>query len=266
MAKKVTELEVVKATIARQEITKSRTGIATIPGVRTERFATLIIGTAPLMAHKFAEKHRAQILAKHKGEASGGREKKDPRANYEAARYRLSDGSDGVPAGGVKAAIVKGFSKESGVPQTKAKGAIRIAADDPTTNLVRIIGPMNAKAAEEVNQANSWPNMNESIVRNESGVVDVRHRPEYFPWAMRLDVEYLPSVCSMAQALQAISIAGFVEGLCEWRPGSKNSLSGSLGTWRLADANEVARFEEGNLFDPPPAVAAAKKNGRRKAA
>ena len=178
-----------------------------------------------------------------------------------------SDGSDGVPAGGVKAAIVKGFSKESGVPQTKAKGAIRVAATDQATNNVAIIGPQNPRAATAVGEPGTWPDCREDVVRNESGVVDIRHRPSYWPWAMLIEVEHMPTVASRGQCLQAISLAGFCEGLCEWRPGSKSSLSGTLGTWRLATAEEVARFEAGCLFDDINAQApAAAKNGRRRKA
>jgi hypothetical protein len=262
--KKITKLEVVKT--AKLELKKSASGIMTIPGVRTDRFSTLIIGTAPLVCHKFAQKLRDQILAKHKGEASAGREQKDPHANFEAARYRLTDGGDGLPAGGLKACIVKGFNKQSGVPMTKAKGAIRIEADDMATNLVRILGPKNPRAATMVEEAGTWPNMREDVVRNQSGVVDIRHRPQYWPWACLLSIEHVPAVASMAQVLQAVALSGFVEGLCEWRPGSKESLSGSLGTFRLATAEEAALFEQDRLFDELE-ISTNKKpptNGRKK--
>jgi hypothetical protein len=235
-------------------VTTSKSGIVTIPGVRTESFRTLIIGTAPLLVHKFSEKGRIKILAKHMGEASAGREIKDPLANFEGARYRLTDGSDGVPAGGMKAAIVKGFSKASGVAMTQGKGAIRVTADDKTTNLVRVIGPpiqnqcTRVMQADEAARESVWPFCQEAVVRNESGVVDIRHRPQYFPWAILLEIEFLPTACSMRQVLQALATSGFKEGLCEWRPGSKESLSGSLGTWRLADPEEVAAYDEGRLF------------------
>ena len=218
-----------------EKIETTKSGIVTIPGIKTERLTTLIIGTAPMICHKFSEKLRKQILDKHMGEASAGREKKDPVANYEAARYRLPDGSDGVPAGGVKAAIVDGFGKDAGVFVSKAKGAIRVEPDDIETNLVRIITPIA-------------PKMREDVVRNESGVVDIRHRPEYWPWAMMIRVEYLPQIASMKQVLQAIARSGFTVGLCEWRPSSKQSKSGSYGTWRLATSEEIELYEDDELF------------------
>jgi len=241
--KKVVSIATAKKQQPSVEVQRTKSGLVLIPGVRSQKFLTLVIGETPLMAHKFAEKLRKQILDKHMGEATEGRERKDPEANFQAARYRLSDGGDGVPAGGLKAAIVKGFIKGSGVPVTKAKGAIRVTADDAATNLVRILGPHGVP---------DWPAMREDVVRNASGVIDIRHRPVYWPWAMRLEVEFLPSICSMQQVLQAIATAGFIEGLCEWRPGSKESLSGTFGTWRLATAAEAAAFERGDLFPTAP--------------
>lgn len=215
---------------------KSKSGIMTIPGVKTEHLTTLIVGTAPLICHKFSEKMIGMMLAKQTGEASAGRDKKDPEANFNAARYRLTDGTDGVPAGGVKAAFVDGFGKDSGVFVSKAKGGIRVMPDDPATNLVRIITP-------------NEPAMRQDVVRNATGVADIRHRPEYWPWAMRVEVEYMPQIASPKQVLQAIARAGFTVGLCEWRPSSKQSKSGSYGTWRLATPEEIELFEDGRLFE-----------------
>lgn len=229
---------------ADMQISKTRSGIVTIPGVKTEKITTLIVGTAPLIVHKFSEKARQAILDKQMKKATGGREAKDPEANYQAARHRLADGTDGVPAGGVKAAFVDGFGKDAGVFVSKAKGGIRVLPDCAATNLIRIISP-------------GEPRMREDLVRNESGVVDIRHRPEYWPWAMLVTVEYLPTVASQAQVLQAIAKSGFTTGLCEWRPSSKESKSGTYGTWRFATEAEANAFEDGVLFADAPRLMAA---------
>jgi hypothetical protein len=229
--KKTTDIE------TPMKVIESATGIVTIPGVKTERVQTLIIGTAPLIVHKFSEKVREAILAKHKGEASSGKERKDPEANYNAARHRLVDGSDGFPCGGLKAAIVSGFSKDVGVFATKAKGGIRVLPDCEETNLVRII-------------TDGEPCMREDVTRNETGVVDIRHRPEFRRWAMLLRLEFLPAVASMNQIMQAIALSGYTQGIGEWRPSSPKSKSGTFGTWRIAEAEEVSAFERGDLFGP----------------
>ena len=141
----VTTVKEAKADLMVRKIETPKGMIVTIPGVRTEHLTTLVVGTAPLNCHNFAQKMRIKIRDKHMGEASTGREPKDPVANFEGARYRLSDGGDGIPASGLKACLVSGFDKSSGVAQTKAVGAVRIQADDVLTNLVRLVYPQEPK-------------------------------------------------------------------------------------------------------------------------
>jgi hypothetical protein len=247
-----------------EKIEESKSGIVTIKGIKTERLTALIIGTAPMISHKFSEKLRKQILEKHMGKASAGREKKDPFGNFDAARYRLPDGSDGVPAGGIKGAIVDGFGRDVGVFIKTAKGGIRVNADDIGTNLVRIYHRSNPDKSDIMFRDRVSPEgyaiaprLREDVVRNESGVVDIRHRPEYWPWAMLIRVEYLPELASMEQVLQAIARSGFTVGLCEWRPASPKSKTGSYGTWRLATAAEASAFENGTLFSDDGMLEAA---------
>jgi hypothetical protein len=224
-------------------IIHGKSGIVTIPGVKTDRLRTLVVGTAPLIVHKFSEKTRSKVLAKHKGEASAGQEVKNPEANFLAARYISRDGHHGVPAAAFKACFVKGFIKGSGVAMTRAKGCLRVKPDCVSTNLVFLIAPPDPEHSTQ-----PWPQMREDVVRNDSGVIDIRHRPEYWPWAVHLDIEFLPTIASAKQVLQAVATAGFLGGIGEWRPDSKESLSGSYGTFRLATEEEVRAYEAGGLF------------------
>ena len=101
MARKIakTVTAVTTATETKGDLKKIETRkgtIAIIPGVKTEILTTLVIGTAPLILHNFSQKAREQYRRKQEGEASGGREHKDCIANFEGARYLLSDGSDGT--------------------------------------------------------------------------------------------------------------------------------------------------------------------------
>lgn len=251
-----------------EPLKQSRTGIVSVPGVRTNSLKVLIIGETPLVVSAFSKKQRDKMLSKHLGEASAGREVKDPVQNFIESRYRLSDGSDGVPAGGLMACIISCFSKDTGVFASKAKGALRVKADDLTTNLVRIIGPTNPHDAAFENgghmytyaldangeQPPHWPRLREDVVRNATGVPDIRHRAEFWPWAMLVVIDYLPSIMSDRQLTQAISLAGFKQGLCEWRPGSPESKSGTWGTFRLSTEAENEAFEDDRLFvSAPPA-------------
>src|SRR5262245_12870871 len=76
---KATIAKVSSAKVAAPTLVKSKTGIATIPGIVDEKLQILVIGTAILIMHNFSEKSEQMLLAKHMGEASaGGREIKDP--------------------------------------------------------------------------------------------------------------------------------------------------------------------------------------------
>jgi hypothetical protein len=219
-----------------QEIRSSKTGIMTIPGVKVETVTTLVIGTALLCTHKFDEKMRRMMEDKQQGRAKGAREAKNPELVFEGARYRLPDGTDGVPAGGIKACIVSGARGEVSATMTGSKGAVFVVPDDARTNLVRILTP-------------TTPVRRTDVCRNATGVADIRYRPEYFPWALYLRIEYLPSLLSASQLLQMLAHAGRAEGLCEWRPGSPKSKSGQWGTFRLAYDDEIEAFEDGRLFE-----------------
>jgi len=255
MAKQTKESLKIVSTKEQVEVKKFDTklgNIIVIPGVETKTLMTLLIGETPLIVHNFSQKHRDQILKKHMGEASGGRQKKDPVANFEAAKYVSVDGWEGIKASGLKGMLVKGFSKESGVPRTKAKGSVYVQADCIETNLVRLIYPKEpkhiAKRPHFPNEIGRVPRCREDVVRNESGVVDIRHRPEYWPWAVLLRIKFIPTVCSEKQLLQALAVAGMTDGQCEWRPGSKNSDTGTFGQCRMATEEEVQLFERDQLF------------------
>lgn len=223
------------------KVRASSSGILTIPGVKVDRVQTLIIGTSLLVTHQFDEKMRRQMEAKQQGVARGAREAKNPEAVFEGARYRLHDGTDGVPAGGIKACIVAGARGEESVTMTSSKGAVLVKPDDIHANLVRIL-------TSDPDEGYVQPSSRTDICRNATGVADVRYRPQYWPWAMHLNLEVLPNLLSPSQLLQMIQHAGRAEGICEWRPGSPKSKSGQWGTFRLANEEEVDAFESGELF------------------
>jgi len=218
-----------------QPVTESKTGILTIPGVKVSTMTTLVIGTSLLVTHRFDEKMRRQMEDKQRGVAKGAREAKVSEDCFNGARYRLFDDSDGIPAGGIKACIVRGARGEESASMAASKGAVMVLPDDPSSNLVRILTPTE-------------PVMRTDVTRNANGVADIRYRPQYWPWGLLLRIEYLPSLLSPSQLLQMIAHAGRAEGLCEWRPGSPKSMSGQWGCFRLASEQEVEAFEDGELF------------------
>lgn len=213
--------------------------------IKPPNFRTLevgIIGTAPLVLNKFS--HKAKMMMKAKQEAGGQakkkkeREAKDFEACYEAAKYVSRDGtvaskaprmaSDdpwlGVPAPAFRNAMISAC-RLVGFTMTIAKLAVFVEADgfdrDDGTPLVKI--------------TKGEPHYHESMVRNETGVCDIRARPMWDEWEIVLRVRFDADMFSEADVVNLLARAGAQVGIGEGRPGSKNSNGMGWGTYRLAE-------------------------------
>lgn len=197
----------------------------------------LLVGTAPLIVNCWAEKALTMIKDKQTKQARAARAAKDPEADFQAAKYRSVEGWEGVPAHGLKGAFTEGARFVGGskdLNMTILKAALRVVADCPTSNLLRLYSPQPAR-------------MREDKVRVGAGMaktVDLRYRPEYWPWYLRVVVQFPTVMFSPQQIADLIRAAGAFNGFCEWRPGSPISKTGSFGTFEIGDASVVAGFEK----------------------
>lgn len=180
-----------------------------------------IEGTSILVCNKFAEKAKQQILDKHMGKTRV-REHKDPEANFMAARHRLDDGRDGVPATALKGAIVGAGRFYEGVTMTELQQMIFVMGEGPE-GLV----PIEGTAV-----------MREDAVRNETGVADIRHRPMYWPWRIVVPVVFLKGKFSLEAIVNLVDAAGN-GGIGEGRPSSKKSKTGMWGMWKVVDEQTI---------------------------
>jgi hypothetical protein len=196
----------------------------------------LLVGTAPLIVNAWSEKALGMIRDKQTKEARAARGAKNPQADFEAAKYRSASGWEGVPAHGLKGAFVEGsrfVGSSKDMNMTVLKAALRVIADCPVTNLLRIYAP----------QA---PRMREDKVRVGLGAaktVDLRYRPEYWPWFLKVVVQFPTVMFSTDQIADLVRAAGAFNGFCEWRPGSPVSRTGSFGTFGIADEAITRSFE-----------------------
>jgi hypothetical protein len=186
-----------------------------------------IVGTTPLLVCCWSKKARDQMLAKQMKKANRGKEAKDPQADYEASRYKAvdEDGAylwDGVPAGGVKGCLVNACRAVDGLPMTLAKRITFVRSQGLTASgqeLVRIHGK---------------PEMHEGMVRLDGGgTADIRFRAIYRQWSIKLEIEYLRNIVSAEQIANLIELAGFIEGLCEHRPGAPKNNTGNNGRFSI---------------------------------
>lgn len=192
-----------------------------IDRIAAETLLVPIIGTSPLIVHRFSEKAKRQMLDNMQGRKSP-KEPKDPQAEYEAAFYRLADGGPGFPAIAFKSATVGGARFYSGVTMTALKQFLFVRGElgQDGQQYVRIDGDAV---------------MREDVVRIGRGGTDLRYRPQFTQWATTLNVTYVLSALTRGSVLSLIDAGGLGIGIGEWRP----ERDGDFGTYRVDPDREV---------------------------
>jgi hypothetical protein len=183
-----------------------------------------IIGTAPLIVHRFDEKARGIMLDAQQGRKKA-KEPRDPEAEAERALHRLPDGAYGFPATGFKAATVGGsrYFNDKKLSQVLLKQAIFVVGEGPDM-LVRL----------DTNE----PKTREDVVRIGMGTANLCYRPMFDPWAVVLRVVYVPSIMSLESVIALVD-AGGLGGVGEWRPSSKSSATGVYGTFAVDETADI---------------------------
>jgi len=162
-----------------------------------------IEGISPLITNKFSNKAQEMIASKQQGKSKNAKhEIKVPAEDYENAKHKLTDGTDGFPAAGYKAAMTRG-AKMIGMVMKDTQTSFFVKADCEETQLVRTCGDSR---------------MRTDMVRVGMGSADIRYRPEYPKWSAKLTIEFNEGVLSLEQIYQMISAAGYGCGIGEMRP------------------------------------------------
>jgi len=195
---------------------------------------------SPLIVLRFSEKAQNMMLNKQTGEASAGKEPKNPLELFRQAAYRDGDGFL-FPAVCFKAACVS-CANDIEEKQTEMRRAFHVHGD-VGGEFVRIIAPpitspvteWDEKYADELKWEHAHGcSMRMDPVRNASGVADLRFRAFFPTWAMNLSIDYNQNIISLEQLLMLFTVAGFGNGVGEWRVGAKQSKTGTYGRWKIA--------------------------------
>ena len=194
----------------------------------------IIRGTAPLVIERFSKK--AEMMLKMQ-EGSTAKNKKNRTARdyaqeVEAARYRHTDGWEGMNAAAFRAGMISAC-RLVGFKMTLAKLSVFVEADgfDPIDGLpiVRIYGESRDFT---------------SHTRNATGVCDVRARPQYREWAIKLRVKFDQSQFSATDVINLISRVGVQVGVGAGRPDSKSSSGCGWGTFAVVGGDEEPAVRE----------------------
>ena len=177
-----------------------------------------IVGTAPLIVNSWSEEAKRKMREKQQGKKVP-RTIRDPKAEYEAAMYRFSDGRHGFPLMAFKQATVEGGARLFGgeVKMTQLRQWLSFLSDGFSMDGIQLA---------EIKSDD--PIMREDMVTVGQGKADLRYRPEYRNWSAMLRIEFFPSVISVG-SIVALVDAGGTEGIGQWRPGK----NGQFGTYRV---------------------------------
>lgn len=183
----------------------------------------ILQGTAPLVVERFSKK--VELMAKMALGSTATNKKVRTARDYdneaEEARYRAPDGWEGMNAAAFRAGMI-GACRLVGFKMTLAKLSVFVEADafdlKDGIPLVRIFGTSETYTAH---------------TRNATGVVDVRSRPMYRQWAVKLRVRFDADQFSAQDVYNLIARVGGQVGVGAGRPDSKASAGCGFGTFEV---------------------------------
>lgn len=175
----------------------------TIPAMRLATMELTITGTTPLICHNFDEKSIRQIEDTQQHKAKHKKAAKDPEDCFKRSLYPLpgKTGQYGVPAIWFKKAAVASAQFADGIRKGYAQGSFHVVGD-----ILPVVGDK--------------PTMRRDMVRvgGMTKVADVRYRGEFKRWSVKLTIKYNAAALTPEQIAHLFNIAGFANGVGEWRP------------------------------------------------
>jgi hypothetical protein len=175
--------------------------------------------------NKFSALNRKAMMDKQE---AGSRAKKgslrQPKnfdAIFQSAMHRMTDGSFGLPAPGLRNAMISAC-RVVGFAMTRAKLSVFVEADgvdaDDGTPLVKVIGT---------------PVRRDVAVRLADGTTDIIARPFFEKWSARVRVVWDADQFSGSDVINLLSRAGLQVGICSGRHDSKSSTGMGWGCFRV---------------------------------
>jgi hypothetical protein len=191
-----------------------------------------IIGTAPLVIHRFSVKTKLGLAAKQEEGSSAKnrkqREPKDSDETYRESKYVSSQGWEGFHVGAIRSAMISAC-KLVGFPMTKAKLCVFVQEDgrdalEPQIPLVRIYG-------KSIKQ--------QDMARVETGQPYIVYRAAYHEWYSVLRIFWDDDQFKVGDVSNLLMRVGMQVGICEGRHDSKKSVGCGWGTFKIESTKEI---------------------------
>lgn len=185
-----------------------------------------VIGTTPLVIHRFSSKTKQQMKQKMEtGKAASSKKNREAKLTddlFAEARYFSPDGWDGFNASSVRNALISAC-RLVGFKMTLAKLSVFVQQDgwdaqEPQIPLVRIYGDATKQ---------------EDIARVETGQPYVTVRAAYHDWKAKIRIRWDADQFTRDDVANLLARVGMQVGIGEGRPDSKNSTGMGWGLFDL---------------------------------
>jgi hypothetical protein len=191
---------------------------------RVHEIGLEIVGTAPMIQNNFSQKAIEQMLRKHMGLAVT-REAKKPRECIEAATIRNMKDEVCVPPTALKKAMLTASTATKTLKKTQLRTSLYVVGQS-----------LPLKFSDMV------PRMDMVRTSGMSRTPDVRFRPSFNNWSVRVLIQYSDQLMPQT-VVDLVQRAGAV-GLGEWRP-EKDGVYGTFKVSRmLTDRKELAEVRQ----------------------
>lgn len=194
--------------------------------------AVRIVGTAPLVQHRFGAKARQKMEAiQESGDRARGKRKREPRdfeGDAREATHRSTEGWCGIPAAGLRAAMISAC-RVAGLVMTRAKLTVWVLADG-----------VDAEDGSPLVRLDQEPSRNfRMAVRNDDGSADVRCRPMWDSgWTATVHLRFDADQIDESSVVNLLDRAGAQVGIGEGRNDSRQSAGLGWGAFEVATGGE----------------------------
>ncbi len=178
-----------------------------LPEMQLRSMTLDIVGTSPLIMHRWSEKAKKQMRDKHAKKAKTPKEVRDPVKDFTEATYFLARNPDryGVSAHAFYSAALDA-ALALGAKKSEMRRAFSVRPDAFTGD-----GPMVELYTPKP------PTMREDPVVVGIAQPDLRYRPEFTEWSCNVRVVFDSRQVSAEQIANLFRQAGFSTGIGEWR-------------------------------------------------
>lgn len=208
--------------------TETVTGVISAPNIRAVQFK--IVGNAPYMQARFAEKAIHAMMGKMDGSVTpakrGARDKRDFDADYRGAMHLSTEGWAGIPASSIRAAMISAC-RLVGFKMTLAKLSVFVKADG-----------FDKVDGQPLIQLYGEPERCDMPVRNATGVFDIRVRPMWRVWHAMPVIQFDADQFSVTDVANLLARVGMQVGLGEGRPDSRMSTGLGYGTFDVVSTGD----------------------------